>query len=103
MDDANIANIENMRKNSDANFNAINRTNAAITGSNSNGSSGNGNGHDYNAQLGTKNVCDNLDRCQNVDASVTNWWSDYSGTFHPGSESGAPPPASESAYWSKGH
>lgn len=61
------------------------------------------NGSNYNAQLGTKTVCDNLDRCQTVDASVTNWWSDCSGTFHPGAESGAAPPPSESSCWSKGH
>lgn len=60
-------------------------------------------GSDYNMQLGTKKVCDNLDRCATVDASVTNWWSDCSGTFHPGSESGSAPPPSQSACWSKGH
>ncbi len=61
------------------------------------------NGSNYNAQLGTKTVCDNLDRCQTVNASVTNWWSDCSGTFHAGAESGTAPPPSESACWSKGH
>jgi hypothetical protein len=48
-----------------------------------------GNGNDYNQWTGTKRVCDSLDRCQSVDASVTNWWSDCSGTFHPGAETGA--------------
>jgi hypothetical protein len=98
MTDASIANVENMRKNSNAQIDAINRASRA-----SNGGSGTGTGHDYNQQLGTKSVCDDLGRCQTVDASVTNWWSDCSGTFHPGSDTGATPPSSQSACWSKGH
>ena len=75
----------------------------AIAGSASSASGGSGSGQDYNAQLQTKSVCDNLGRCQTVDADITNWWSDCSGTFYPGPDSGAPPPASQSACWSKGH
>jgi hypothetical protein len=95
------ANNEAWRKNSDANFNAIEHTNNAITGANQ--TSTNGNGHDYNAQLGTKTVCDDVGHCQSVDASVTNWYADCSGTFYPGAESGAAPPSSTSACWQKGH
>ncbi|HUI81727.1 MAG TPA: hypothetical protein VLY24_27580 [Bryobacteraceae bacterium] len=62
-----------------------------------------GNGSDYNQWTGTKRVCDDLDRCQPVDASVTNWWSDCSGTFHPGAESGAAPSPSASTCWHRGH
>jgi len=61
-----------------------------------------GNGSDYNQWTGTKRVCDDLGRCQPVDASVTNWWSDCSGTFHPGAESGEAPSASASACWHRG-
>jgi hypothetical protein len=61
-----------------------------------------GNGHDYNAQLQTKVVCDELDRCQTVSAIVENWYSDCSGRFYPGPASGGPPPASLSPCWSKG-
>lgn len=61
-----------------------------------------GNGSDYNQWTGTKRVCDDLGRCQPVDASVTNWWSDCSGTFHPGAESGAAPSSSASACWHHG-
>jgi hypothetical protein len=89
------------KKNSDANFNAIEGTNRAINGSS--GSGGNGNGHEYNAQLGTKKVCDDLDRCTTVDGSVDNWWSDCSGTFYPGSDTGEAPSSSASACWHKGH
>jgi hypothetical protein len=88
--------------NADASFNAISKTNQAIAGSSSGSSSG-GNGHAYNAQLGTKTVCDDLDRCQTVDASVDSWYSDCSGTFYPGTSSGEAPPASTSACWNKGH
>ncbi len=96
MNDAMISSIENSRKNSNATMNAIEH-------SGSSSSNGNANGHDYNAQLQQKTVCDDVGRCQSVDASVTNWWSDCSGTFHAGSESGGAPPASQSACWSKGH
>jgi hypothetical protein len=96
MTDASIANVENMRKNSNAQIAAINRTSRASNGST-------GSGHDYNQQLGTKHVCDDLGRCQTVDASVANWWSDCSGTFHPGSDTGAAPPSTQSACWSRGH
>jgi hypothetical protein len=87
--------------NSEASFNAISKTNQAIAGSSSGSSSGNG--HAYNAQLGTKTVCDDLDRCRTVDASVDSWYSDCSGTFYPGTSSGEAPPASTSACWNKGH
>ena len=95
------AQIANWKKNSDARFNAIEGTSRAITGSSSAGS--NGNGHDYNAQLGQKTVCNDVGTCQKVDASVDNWYSDCSGTFYPGTPSGDPPPASLSACWNKGH
>ena len=92
------------KKNSDATFKAIDKTSQAITGSSNAGSGGSaGNGHNYNAQLGTKSVCDDLDRCQTVDASVDAWYSDCSGTFYPGTSTGGAPPASTSACWSKGH
>ncbi len=89
------------RKNSDVTFNAISGASHAIMG----GSSANNgeNGHDYNTQLDTKTVCDDVGHCQSVDASVTNWYSDCSGNFYPGSESGAAPPSSTSACWNKGH
>ena len=61
-----------------------------------------GNGHDYNAQLQTKVVCDELDRCQTVSATIDDWYSDCSGRFYPGPASGGPPPASLSPCWSKG-
>ena len=70
-------------------------------GATSSASSTNANGHN-NAQVPTKNVCDDLGRCQTVDAGIANWWSDCSGIFYPGPESGGPPPASQSACWSKG-
>ncbi len=89
------------RKNSDANFNAISGASRAITGASS--PNNDGNGHEYNAQLGTKTVCDDVGHCQSVDASVTNWYADCSGTFYPGSESGSAPSSSTSACWSKGH
>jgi hypothetical protein len=89
------------KKNSDANINANEGTNRAINGAGS--GSNNGNGHDYNAQLGTKKVCDDLDRCTTVDAGVDNWWSDCSGTFYPGSDTGEAPSSSTSACWHKGH
>jgi hypothetical protein len=90
------ASLENSRKNAAAVSNAI-------AGSAPSALNGGGNGHDYNAQLETKNVCDDLGRCQTVDADVSNWWSDCSGTFYPGPDSGGPPPASLSACWAKGH
>ena len=95
------ANNAAWKRNSDANFNAIEHTNQAITGAGSSGSSGNG--HDYNAQLGTKTVCNDVGSCQTVDANVDTWYSDCSGQFYPGTSSGGPPPASLSACWSKGH
>jgi len=90
------ASIESSRRNSAAISNAA-------AGSSSSVPSSNANGHEYNAQLQTKKVCDDLDRCQTVDADIANWWSDCSGTFHPGPDSGGPPPASQSACWSNGH
>jgi hypothetical protein len=89
------------KRNYDATTNAISRTGHAITGSSASGQGGNG--HDYNAQLGTKTVCDDLDRCQPVDASVDKYYSDCSGTFYPGTSSGGPPPSSLSACWNPGH
>jgi hypothetical protein len=92
------------KRNSDATFNAISKTTQAVTGSSSAGSgASSGDGHNYNAQLGTKTVCDDLDRCQTVDAAVDTWYSDCSGTFYPGTSSGGAPPSSTSACWSKGH
>lgn len=90
------ARIADWKRNSDARSNAIEHAGKGVTGSD-------GNGHDSNAQLGTKRVCDDLGRCQSVDASVTNWYSDCSGTFYPASESGEPPSASLSACWNRGH
>ena len=98
------ANNAAWKRNTDANFNAIEHTNQAITGAGSSGSGGtNGNGHDYNAQLGTKTVCNDVGSCQTVDANVDTWYSDCSGQFYAGTSSGGPPPASLSACWSKGH
>jgi hypothetical protein len=88
-------------KNEQARFDAIEHTNKAITGLGGSGSSGNG--HGYNAQLGTKQVCDDMDRCQTVDASVDTYYSDCSGTFYPGTSSGSAPSSSLSACWNKGH
>lgn len=82
------------------NYNAIARTNSAITGDNASG--GGVNGHGYNAQLDTKTVCDSVGHCQSVDATITNWWFDCSGTAHPGPASGAPPSSSLSGCWQKG-
>jgi hypothetical protein len=93
--------FKDWQNNSNANFNAIEHTNQAITGSRPGGSAGNG--HDYNAQLGTKTVCDDLDRCQSVDASVDTWYSNCAGEFTPGNVAGGAPPASTSACWNKGH
>jgi hypothetical protein len=95
------AQYEAWRRNSDASFHAIQGASRAITGASSAGHDGNG--HDYNPQLGTKTVCDDVGHCASVDASITNWYADCSGTFYPGSESGSPPPSSTSACWSKGH
>jgi hypothetical protein len=89
------------RKNSDANFNAISGASRAITGASA--PNKDGNGHGYNPQLGTKTVCDDVGHCQSVDASVTNWYADCSGTFYPGAESGSAPSSITSACWSKGH
>ena len=95
------ANFASWKKNSDANFNAIEGTNRAINGSTPGG--GSGNGHDYNAQLDQKTVCNDVGTCKTVDATVDNWWSDCSGNFYPGPTTGGPPPSSLSACWSKGH
>ena len=95
------ANFASWKKNSNGNFNAIEHTNQAINGPGPGGSSGNG--HDYNAQLGTKTVCNDVGSCQSVDADVDTWYSDCSGQFYPGNSSGGPPPASLSSCWSKGH
>jgi hypothetical protein len=95
MNAAREASIENSRRNTAAVSNAIAGSTASAAGSS-------GNGHNYNAQLQTKKVCDDLDRCQTVSAEIENWYSDCSGTFYPGPASGGPPPASQSACWSKG-
>ena len=91
------------KRNSDENFNAIRGASRAITGASSGNGGGDGNGHDCNPQLGTKTVCDDVGHCKSVDASISNWYADCSGTFYPGSESGSPPPSSTSACWNKGH
>ena len=88
--------IENARRNAAAGSNAIAESTSPSPGSS-------GNGHNYNAELQNKKVCDNLDRCQTVSAEIDNWYSDCSGTFYPGPASGGPPPDSLSACWSKGH
>lgn len=88
--------MANWKKNSDATFNAIERHERAANGSDD------ANGHDYNATLNQKTVCNSVGDCQSVDANVTNWWFDCSGRPHPGSESGDPPPSSLSACWTKG-
>lgn len=87
------------RKNSDATYNAIEHGERQRMES----PGGNGNGHDYNPQLGQKTVCNSVNTCQTVDASVTNWWFDCAGKAHPGSESGDAPSGSLSACWDKGH
>jgi hypothetical protein len=84
------------KRNSDANFNAIEHGEKVRNGMDESS------GHDYNPQLNQKTVCNSVGDCQPVDANVTNWWFDCSGTAHPGSETGDPPPASESACWNKG-
>jgi hypothetical protein len=95
------SNFAAWKKNSDANFKAIENAGKAITGPGPGGSSGNG--HDYNAQLGTKTVCNDVGTCQSVDADIDTWYSDCSGQFYPGTVTGGPPPASQSACWAKGH
>jgi hypothetical protein len=95
------SNFDAWKKRSDANFNAIERTNRAITGAT--GARSDENGHDINPQLGTKTVCDDLGRCQSVDWTVDTWYSDCSGTFYPGTTTGEAPPSSQSACWNKGH
>jgi hypothetical protein len=84
------------KKNNDANYNAIEKRERQVTGIND------GNGHDYNSQLNQKTVCDDAGHCSPVDASVTNWWFDCSGTPFAGSESGSAPSSSLSACWSHG-
>ncbi|MGA3130747.1 MAG: hypothetical protein ABSD59_08105 [Terracidiphilus sp.] len=87
------------QKNSDAQFKNFQRNERARMAT----PGGDGTGHDYNAQLNQKTVCNSVGDCAPVDASVTNWWFDCSGTPHPGSEGGDPPPSSESACWNKGN
>lgn len=94
-------NFEAWKQRSDQNFNAIEHANKAITGAGNYG--GSGSGHDYNAQLGTKTVCDDLGRCQTVDAGVDKYYSDCSGTMYAGTASGDPPPSSLSACWNPTH
>jgi hypothetical protein len=95
-DAAEQAQFASWKKNSDASFNAIEKGERASTGIND------GNGHDYNAQLNQKSVCNSVGDCQTVDANVTNWWFDCSGKAYPGSESGGAPSSSLSACWNKG-
>ncbi len=59
---------EAWRQNYRTTTNAISAAGRAITGNSASGAGANGQG--YNAQRGTKTVCDDLDRCQSVDASV---------------------------------
>jgi hypothetical protein len=97
------SNFKSWQANQNANFNAIEHTNNAITGAGSSSSSSSGNGHNYNAQLDTKTVCDDLGRCATVDATVGTYYSDCSGHFTPGNPAGGPPPSDESPCWNKGH
>ncbi len=94
-----------------ADIRALNENSRHDSASTSNGNAGgtlsalntNANDHDDKARALTKRVCDDLGRCQTVDAHITNWWSDCSGTFHPGPESGSPPPPGKSPCWKAGH
>jgi hypothetical protein len=88
--------MASLKKNSDATFNAIERNERDKNGL------GDSSGHDYNATLNQKVVCNTVGDCQPVDANVTNWWFDCAGQAHPGSESGDAPPSSLSACWTKG-
>jgi hypothetical protein len=96
------AEFEATRKRDNESFQAQQRREREANASSS--GSGDGNGHDYNPQLNTKTVCDDAGSCDYwADANVTNYWFDCAGKAHPGSESGDPPPSSESACWRKGH
>ena len=86
-------------KRNNQNFNAIAHANASITANTAGG--GAGSGHDYNAQLDTKTVCDSVGHCKTVDATVTHWWVDCSGDFYPGPASGSPPSGNTSACWKR--
>ncbi|HUA85603.1 MAG TPA: hypothetical protein VMB85_17195 [Bryobacteraceae bacterium] len=96
MDEQSRQQMANWKKNSDASFKAFEGHEREAN------STGDSSGHDYNAQLNQKTVCNGVGDCQPVDASVTNWWFDCSGKAHPGAESGDPPPSSQSACWTKG-
>jgi hypothetical protein len=87
------------KRNSGAQFNAFQRNERERMAT----PGGDGNGHDYNSTLNWKSVCNSVGDCQTVDANVTNWWFDCSGKAHPGSETGDPPPSSQSACWNKGN
>ncbi len=88
-------------KNFNQSFKAINKADSAITKDDT--YNGGGSGHDYNAQLDTKTVCDDVGHCQTVPATHTYYWADCSGTMHPGPASGAPPSGDTSACWQKAH
>jgi hypothetical protein len=90
--------FEAWRKSDQASFAASQRRERQNTGINNDA-----NGHDYNAQLNQKTVCNSAGDCQPVDANVTNWWFDCSGKAYAGPESGDSPPSSQSACWNKGH
>jgi hypothetical protein len=92
------AQVAAWKKNSDAQFNDFQRNERARMAT----PGGDGNGHDYNAQLGQKTVCDTTGDCAPVDASVTNWWFDCTRNPVPGPASGDPPPSSGSNCWVKG-
>ena len=98
------ANNRSWQQNQTERTNAINGANHAITNTSSYGSGATG--HDYNWVLGTKTVCDNVDRCQTVDANTDNqtYYSGCSGNFVSGNRAGQAPPASLSACgWTQGH
>jgi len=88
--------MANWKKNSDAAFQSFERHQREANGL------GDSSGHDYNAILNQKTVCNTVGDCQTVDASVTNWWFDCTGKAQPGPESGDAPPSSLSACWTKG-
>jgi hypothetical protein len=96
MDEQSKQQMANWKKNSDASFKTVERNEQEANGAAASS------GHDYNAQLNQKTVCNSVGDCERVDANVANWWFDCSGKAHPGSESGDPPPSSQSACWTKG-
>lgn len=101
MQAAEEAQFKDWQHNQQVGTDAIAATNHAITGDNS--TSAGGNGHDYNAQLDQKTVCNDAGTCKKVDATIDNWWSDCSGQFYPGPSDGSAPDKNLSACWNKGH